>query len=409
MYGQIVDPSGQPAPAVGMGILRESDGAVLANTVSDSNGAFVLAFSIPPALAGGSQQGLYKLYLSVNKRPILLPDLHEIGEGLYGPHTFIAERRPPKDMAGVAPRIRLIGKEDEILTAFKKVPHLFARPATARPPDPCSPYTQGEVPARVFYLSQLVMLPGAAQEDAVDARVRSYRASSLGYETPVLGKALRYGALLEFRQEWWDLGYALGDLLYSIPLAPCEETKIATVDWRRRDYARRQTALDERHFQDTTIHRNEMINETVSFIIPEKKITGTTEGGGGAISLGPLSGGYAKTVETVTEAAMTASTTASRYINDRIQQTSNTLRNTRSFAIAEVNQEEESTVRTRVLRNHNHCHTVTFQYFEVLRHYLLSTKLKNVRPAVFVPFQVLQFTPVLVSMYGYLLRRALLD
>src|SRR5687767_6976643 len=131
-----------------------------------------------------------------------------------------------------------------------------------------------------------------------------------------------------------------------------------------------------------------------------KKISSTTEGGGGAISLGPLSGGYAKAVETVTEAANTASTTASRNINDNIHQISNTLRNTRSFAIAEVNQEEESVVRTRVLRNHNHCHTVTFQYFQVLRHYLLRTRLNNVRPAVFVPFNLIEFTPALVSRYG---------
>jgi hypothetical protein len=38
-------------------------------------------------------------------------------------------------------------------------------------------------------------------------------------------------------QEWWERASTLGDLLYSVPLAPCEQVKLALLDWRRRDFA----------------------------------------------------------------------------------------------------------------------------------------------------------------------------
>ncbi len=131
MYGELVDPSGQPAAGVGMVITRQTDGACLANTVSDSNGAFVLVFHIPEAAS--TEDGEYQLQLSVNKSPIMLPDLHDFSEGLKGPYKFVTERRPSKEIEGVAPRLNLIGTEEEILTAFKSAPDLLAGP---RPPGP---------------------------------------------------------------------------------------------------------------------------------------------------------------------------------------------------------------------------------------------------------------------------------
>jgi hypothetical protein len=406
MWGQLVSPSGQPASGVGLVIARRNDDVTLATTVSDANGLFVLPFIIPEEAEDEKGNAFeYDLLLSVNEDAIPL-DLSEVPVGLYGPHRLVVERPPPDGWAGVAPRAQLLASEEETIAAFKSTPQLFTRPASARPPDPCSPYAQNEVPARTFFLAQAAMFP-AAQRDSRTSRRESLSRSIAQGDMWQFADQLRYGVILDFRQDWWDVGFALGDLLYSVALAPCEETKVATVDWRRHDYARRQTALDESHFQDSTTHRNEMVNEAL-FMTSPKGITGTTEAGGGALSLGIANFGYDKSVNTVTE-AVTSAAAANRYINDRIKQVTNTLRNTRAFAVAEVNQEEESVVRTRILRNHNHCHTVTFQYFEVLRHYLMSTLLTDVRPAVFVPFGFVQFTSEVLRTYGYMLRRALVD
>ena len=57
-------------------------------------------------------------------------------------------------------------------------------------------------------------------------------------DTPTLHQAttIAHGHLLTFRQVWRADGYSLGDLLYSLPLAPGQKKQIAIVDWdRQRD------------------------------------------------------------------------------------------------------------------------------------------------------------------------------
>lgn len=412
MYGQLVDREGQPAAGVGMALVVAREGVTLASTDSDPNGAFVLSF---PAMRGGSvfverdegsdedkkmDEGSdvsrkYQLELSVNENPIDLPGLAAQLPGPYGPHSFVVDRQPPVEER-VAPPPLLMDSEAELLRAVKAAPQLAAQPTGAGRPNPCAPRPSLGFPARVYYLQQVAMYP---QEVRIDTDVVRERGTQPSH--------FRYGAVVEYKQEWWDLGYALGDLLYSLPLAPCEQVKLATIDWRRRDWAKSRTEVDESHFQDTTIDRETTIDEAVN-MTATKGVVSLTLGGGGALALGPINVGQGYQIQGAAEIT-NASTTASRTINDSIQQVSTTLRNTRSYAITEVTQEEQTSVATRTVRNHNHSHTLTFQYFEVLRRFNISTRPWKIRPAVFVKFPLIQFTEQTVLQHGYLLRRSLLD
>ena len=409
MYGQLVDREGQPAAGVGMALVVAGKGVTLASTDSDPNGAFVLSFPAvrdsiaPPERNGDTDEERdegddtatkYQLELSVNENPIELPGLAAQPPGPYGPHSFVVDRQPPAD-GRVAPPPMLMDGEAELLGAVKAAPQLAAQPTGAGRPNPCAPRPSLDFPARVFYLQQFAMYP-PGDDDVMSTT--GYRESSA---------PLRYGAIVEHRQEWWDLGYALGDLLYSVPLAPCEQVKLATIDWRRRDWAKSRTGVDEYHWQDTTINRDTTVDEAVT-MTATKGVASLTAGGGGALSLGLINVGQGYLIQGAAELT-NASTTASSRINDSIQQTSTTLRNTRSYAITEVTQEEETSVATRTVRNHNHSHTLTFQYFEVLRRFKISTRPVKIRPAVFVRFPLIHFTEQTLLQHGYLLRRALLD
>jgi hypothetical protein len=414
LFGELIDHSGQPAAGIGLVAMRESNGEVLGNTVSDSNGAFVVRVA-------RSVDGDDTIVLrSSTGETMELPELPEATRGLVGPLTYVVDAATDGSDGRVAPPVRLLASEVDTIAALKKTPHLFGPLRGSARASACTPALQGDVASRVVYMEQSLMLPGrpnGAGEEHSDRGRRGRPPEAAGLAMRVLdgesaleadGDALRYGMLIEFRQEWWELGYCLGSLLYSLPLAPCEQTKIATIDWRRRDYARRESALDERHLQDTTVSRDEVVNEVVR-MASTKNITGTTEGGGFAFSSSGFSGGFAKTVENIEEAIM-ASTSAARTVNDRLQQSSTTLRNSRAVAIAEVTQQEENRVATRVVRNHNHCHSLTIQYHEVLQRYLVKTIPQKIRPLVFVPFRpIADFDSEVVSRYGYLLRRALLD
>ena len=172
MYGKLVDRSGQPASGIGIVLMQtiKETKIALGSTVSDSNGAFILA--IAPSVSDPSAK--YELQLSVNNKPIPLPGLTGtgsspgpethlptpfVGKGLFGPFTFVVERLLAKDITGVVPKPLLLASEDEILGVIKKAPGLFTRPMAARQPDPCNPYIPFDIPTRVFYLQQLAMFP----------------------------------------------------------------------------------------------------------------------------------------------------------------------------------------------------------------------------------------------------------
>ncbi len=55
--------------------------------------------------------------------------------------------------------------------------------------------------------------------------------SDTGFSQPALG------AVLGYTQSWYTLGLSLGHLLHSVALAPGETTRVAIVDWSRRERA----------------------------------------------------------------------------------------------------------------------------------------------------------------------------
>jgi hypothetical protein len=55
------------------------------------------------------------------------------------------------------------------------------------------------------------------------------------------------------------------------------------------------------------------------------------------------------------------------------------VRSQRSTVIQTVNQGESLRVQTEYVANHNHCHAITMEYFEVLRHFLVRHRLADVQ------------------------------
>jgi hypothetical protein len=403
LFGKLVNRHGQPSGGVGIALLEtarpSAKAQTLATGISDSNGLFVISANFPEKV----DTETYALQISTSKDLVDLPDLKgnlsEVIPGkLYGPLTLVASDEVSAPTRATTHHSVLLAPEKEILEAVKRDSGLFFRSLPARTPDPCSPYSPPGMPSRVFRYSGLVRFSTVHEKTSPPPPT----------DLP-MGRRAYYGFLSEVDQSWYDLGLGLGSLLYSVPLAPCEETKFAIVDWRRKDWARRTSAVDESHFQDTTVTRDEFVGETAN-MTSEKNANGTTSTFGYGLSLGPFTMGVGFTASTAHEDVQSDVATT-RTVNDRTRMASQTLRSTRAFAIVEATQEEESVVRTRVLRNHNHCHTITFQYFEVLQHYLVATKERRRRPVLYswAPFWIETFTIEEVAKWAYLLRRALLD
>ncbi len=216
---------------------------------------------------------------------------------------------------------------------------------------------------------------------------------------------IAHGHLLHFKQEWIADGYSMGRLLYSLPLAPGQKRQIAMLDWERRESALRQESLEEEESLTATLSRDRDIGEMVNSVLTESSRGGSSAdtssfGGGlgiGAI-LGPV-GGLLGIGGGTSGASSSAWQNSSRQVaanslqslRDRTSQAAAAMRAQRATVIQSVSQGERVSVVTETVANYNHCHAMTMEYFEVLRHLIVRQRLTDVQECLFVPLQMSRF------------------
>jgi len=219
--------------------------------------------------------------------------------------------------------------------------------------------------------------------------------------------SIAHGHLLHFKQEWIPDGYSIGDLAYSLPLAPGQKKQIAVMDWTRRESAGNSQSLDYEETLNNTLVRDRDINEVVSGTLTEnlrgnsKASTGGIGFGLGAAAMGLLpgggsfgallgiSGGTSSSGSSAGQSSTRASTISSlQNISDRTQQAASVVRSQRSTVVQTVSQGERVAATAESVANYNHCHAITIQYFEVLRHFAVRNRLAGVQECLFVPLQI---------------------
>lgn len=175
-------------------------------------------------------------------------------------------------------------------------------------------------------------------------------------EEPTIYQAasIAHGHLLHFKQEWIPDGYSIGDLLYSLPLAPGQKKQIAVLDWARRESAASSQQLDYQEVLNNSLVRDRDISEVVSATLSESiearsssRTTSFAGGVGGAI-IEAFTGGLASgvlgisggTSNTRTSAGQNSSRQSAasslQRLRDRTSQASSFVRSQRATVIQTV-------------------------------------------------------------------------
>ena len=82
----------------------------------------------------------------------------------------------------------------------------------------------------------------------------------------------------------------------------------------------------------------------------------------------------------------------SQRVNDRTEQHATSVRNRRASSVREVSESEHEDVSTRIVANYNHMHALSIQYYEVVQVYRVSVQLNKFERAIFLPFQLIDFS-----------------
>jgi len=216
---------------------------------------------------------------------------------------------------------------------------------------------------------------------------------------------IAHGHILHFKQQWVADGYSLGDLLYSLPLAPCQKKQIAVIDWDRRETAARQESLQEQEFLSAQLSRDRDISEIANAFVRESISAGSeasTSSFGGGLGIGAIlgpvggllgiGGGTSGASSTAyQDSSRSTSANSLQQLRDRVNQAATAVRSQRATVVQTVNQGESMRVQTEVVANHNHCHAITMEYFEVLRHFLVRHRLVDVQECLLVPLLMSRF------------------
>ncbi len=196
-----------------------------------------------------------------------------------------------------------------------------------------------------------------------------------------LDKAQQWGLgqKVEFSQEWRHEGFTLGSLISSFSLLPAEEVTLEVSAWQRskseiqqeQDEATKQSLEQELKRTDEQTISNEAASEN-----------GWSVSATAAVSYGPVSA--------------SASASANGSSSDRVQQAQRHVQESTSRATSEVSarravkithttesQTEQKSVRR--MKNPNQCHTVTFNFFQVIKLIDLQMRFLNDAPVFYYP------------------------
>jgi len=245
-------------------------------------------------------------------------------------------------------------------------------------------------------------------------------------ETPTVyeNTTIAHGHILHFKQKWKADGYSLGTLLYSLPLGPCQEKQIAILDWDRQEKGDRREAQDVSEALQAEISRNRDITDIINSSLRESmnatsnnETSSTSAGIGGGIggfignAVFGLAGGVAHSGASSNSNASQNSArnlTASSLnrLRDNTSQSASSLRSQRSTVIQVVDQKESVSAQTEVIKNNNHCHAITIEYFEVLKHYALEEELVDAQECLYVPLPMSHFNHAKIMRWKDTLRRS---
>ena len=234
-------------------------------------------------------------------------------------------------------------------------------------------------------------------------------------EAKFQAKSISLGHVLEFAVRWRSNGYSLGNVAYSLTLAPRQTRRIVKVDFARRERAVRQeeTLVDDAVEQSTERERDyyDIVSSGLDEWSQGKSSSRTTAAAAGGGFAGPgfvIGGGVAhgrSSSSSSQSGGRRVAASERQQLTDAIRQYGQSVRSLESTVVTEAEQEETVQGVSEVVRNINYCHSLSVIYYEILRHLRVDTEVVGVRECVFVPMEVKAFDTQRLRHHREVLRR----
>lgn len=281
----------------------------------------------------------------------------------------------------------------ELKQSSVKVPNSIQMPSIQNPR-----LADWHVSPGSFTINPSILIGAEGCENIVPSNIstQEFRFRQVVRETPQspepnvseVGRGAK-GFVYEYATIWHPIGHSLGQVVYSLPLAPCESVNIAVIDWSRQDAATRLEDLTVKEQLLHNLHRDRSIEETIQASLSEWQRGGSVMGGAAGSYYGisaAVGGGYS-----TSSGDRNLQSNTTQQLSDNIVQASNSVRSLNSTIVVQSSQQENEVIQTRTVANHNHCHALTILYYEMLRHFRVVTAWVSKRPVLLIKYPVKDF------------------
>jgi uncharacterized membrane protein YgcG len=226
---------------------------------------------------------------------------------------------------------------------------------------------------------------------------------------PAIVGSLGLGYVLRCSQNWQFQGLALGDLVYSLPLAPGEQQQVVVEEQSTTLIVRETEAV----FGAEASQASQISDSSTQAMFQSALLqtaqggssfntasqSGSLTAGGGLLGiLGGPSGSIGETTSSGSsnnwfDGLQNYATTAAQSAQTYAAQQSMAQRRATRTAMRMATSSESTSVTTKTITNHNKLHALTMQYFEVQRLFDVNTAYDAVSLVCLVPLDIVWFLP----------------
>lgn len=219
-------------------------------------------------------------------------------------------------------------------------------------------------------------------------------------ETVPMAATLGLGYVLEMQQKWTFAGVGLGDLVYSLPLAPGEQQQVAVFERTDTSFVTESEFFSESEAQQQSATADTSTFATFNSAFQEASRGGSsfqTESSNAGVSF-PLFGGGGSSqssgsAESWLQGQRDMAQAAAQTTHSAAASQASARRTASRTGMRLATSSESESVTTKTVTNHNHAHALTMQYWQVLRNYDVTTVIDGLTLCCLVPMQIVRFMP----------------
>ena len=234
-------------------------------------------------------------------------------------------------------------------------------------------------------------------------------------ETVPMAGTLGLGYILTLAQKWTLNGLGLGDLVYSLPLAPGEQQQIAVFERTDTSQVVESETFNEQEAQLQTALSDTSALATFSSAVSQVQAGGshfytdsTNSSWGVAGGIGGIIGGFIGGIGASGGSGETTSTgdtnswltgqlntaqTAAQSTHSAAETQASARRTATRTGMRIASASESESITTTTVTNHNHTRSLTMQYWEVLRLFDVTSEVEGITLTALIPLQIVRFLP----------------